>query len=109
MRPACGKEVPRTSRLREGSAACVSTVISSFLLCRLLDGDGHPRRVFRQRADKPFVLRFRLRRKAFQQLEGRPPHRPAGVPRVMNWIYKEDNMNYLSIKYPTSHTSCNII
>ena len=48
---------------------CATT---SLLLFRRFDGDGHPRCMLRQRADKPFMFRFRLRRKAFQLLERGP-------------------------------------
>ena len=44
----------------------------SFRFFWRLNGNGHPRRVLRQRADKPFMFRFRLRRKAFQLLERGP-------------------------------------
>ena len=67
----------RTSRCAGGTHRATSvgetpSLTLSFRFFWRLNGNGHPRRVLRQRADKPFMFRFRLRRKAFQLLERGP-------------------------------------
>ena len=62
------------------AGACATT---SLLLFRRFDGDGHPRRVFRQRADKPFMFCCGLWCIFLQKTESRPPQRPTGMPCAM--------------------------